>query len=227
MSMGQSGRRFARIGAAVLAVALGPTGALAHPHVFVDTGLNLHFDEEGRLAAIRVIWVYDEFTTLWLLDEAGLDPDFSGSLTDEERDTLARLDTNWDADFKGDLFLWQGGEGVALSRPMEPWADLRDGRAVTSHLRALPERMRPGPGAALEIAAYDPTFFTAYHLIRPVEMQGAPGCAVRVDEADLDAAYAQLEERLDAIPPDLWEAEFPEVGHLFADRVVVTCDVSG
>lgn len=222
----QAGQGGVRALALAAALAL-PGAALAHPHAFVDTALQLHFDREGKLAAIRVIWVYDEFTTLWMLDEAGLDPDFTGTLTEEEKAALARLDTNWDADFEGDLFLWMGGEAVELSRPLEPWADLRDGRAVTSHLRALPQRLRPGPGAVLEIGAFDPTFFTAYDLLQPVRMEGGAGCALRVREADLDAAYAELEERLDAIDPDLWEADFPAVGHLFADRVEVTCDASG
>ena len=35
--------------------------ALAHPHVFVDTGLEVIFDEQGRATGIRISWTYDEY----------------------------------------------------------------------------------------------------------------------------------------------------------------------
>lgn len=218
-------RHSVRIAAAGVAAALLAAGPLAaHPHVFVDTSLRVHFDDEGRLAAVRVIWIYDEFTTLWLLDEGGLDPDFTGTLDAEEKAALARLDTSWVPGYEGDLYLWHRGAAVALSGPLEPWADLREGRAVTSHLRALPERIALAPGESVELRAYDPSFFTAYHLVLPVEVTGPAGCGAEVEAADLDAAYAELGDRLAEIPPHLVEADFPAVGHLFADRVVIRCN---
>ncbi|MEY8837883.1 DUF1007 family protein, partial [Cribrihabitans sp. XS_ASV171] len=35
-----------------------PVPLAAHPHVFIDTGLELIFDDKGHLTHVRVEWAY-------------------------------------------------------------------------------------------------------------------------------------------------------------------------
>ncbi len=58
----------------VLLCSLGLAGpALAHPHVFIDTAIEAIMSPDGRVDAIRISWTYDEFYTLMILEERGLD----------------------------------------------------------------------------------------------------------------------------------------------------------
>ena len=40
----------------------------AHPHVFVDARTGFVFGRDRQLEAIKIAWLYDEFTTLVLFE---------------------------------------------------------------------------------------------------------------------------------------------------------------
>ena len=140
-----------------------PVSLAAHPHVFVDTGLELIFDDEGRLTHVRVEWAYDEFYSLMLLEEMRLDNDMDGVLTEAEEGHLAGFDAEWVEGYNGDLVMRLGGEQLELSGPMEPTATTEQGRIVSTHTMVPCGSNAPGdcpvtrPGvpyrAALEVAA--------------------------------------------------------------------------
>ncbi|MEO1329249.1 MAG: DUF1007 family protein, partial [Pseudomonadota bacterium] len=61
----------------VLSLALASLGAgraAAHPHMFFDAQAGFVFDEQGRLAALRVAFVVDELNTLYTLQALEIDP---------------------------------------------------------------------------------------------------------------------------------------------------------
>ncbi|MGR3461685.1 MAG: DUF1007 family protein [Roseovarius sp.] len=64
------------------------TTAGGHPHVFADVALRFESDARGRLTGVEVTWRYDDFFSLLILSDMGLDPDGDGQLSDAE---LARL----------------------------------------------------------------------------------------------------------------------------------------
>ena len=70
--------KYPLVTAALLACAT-PLGA--HPHIFVDTGFEVILDAEGRLTHLRITWAYDEFYSLLVTEDRGLDPDYDGVLT--------------------------------------------------------------------------------------------------------------------------------------------------
>ena len=53
-----------------------PVGA--HPHVFADVGLALTLDARDRVVSVDVTWRYDDFFSLLILEDMGLDPDGDG-----------------------------------------------------------------------------------------------------------------------------------------------------
>lgn len=198
----------------------------AHPHIFIDAGVTLVFDDRGQLGAVRIVWAYDELYSLLTVEELGLDPDFDGVLTEEERAQLSGFDMQWIEGFEGDAYLDMGGAAIALSGPLEWDAAYENGRIVTTHTRALTERVVPGEVPAI-LQVYDPTYYTAYEITLPTRMENAPeGCTAQVFVPDFEAAGDQLRAALQEFTGSedaFLDEDFPPVGEFFAEEVRVTC----
>ncbi|MCR9127453.1 MAG: DUF1007 family protein [Rhodobacteraceae bacterium] len=191
----------------------------AHPHIFVDTALRVVLDDQSRIAGVEVVWRYDELYSMLTFEDRGLDSDYDGRLSPAETAILSGFDMNWVPGFEGDLYVMaDGGAALRLGPPEPRGLTVRDGQIVTTHFRPLAQ---PVPAAGVVLRAYDPTFYTAYDLTE-VTVSGT-GCAALVERADVDAAYARLQDLLAALPDDGSAAEYPEVGAAFADSVVLSC----
>ncbi len=202
----------------LLGLFLSPGVAVAHPHVFVDTGLKVILSADGLVQGVEVSWAYDALYSMLTFEDMGLDADYDGQLTDAEVGTLAGFDLNWIPGFEGDLYLEAAGVPVALGDPEGRGLQIEDARIVSTHYRPL---VTPVDARDVVLRAYDPTFYTAYDLTRGVAVEG--GCAVEVTPADLDKAYTLVEELLYAMPTSEVEDNFPAVGEAFADTVEIQC----
>jgi len=181
------------------------------------------FDAEGRLAAVRVFWAYDEFYSMLLIEDAGLDPDHDGEIEQSALDAFAGTDVDWEAGFPGDLYLTHDGAAVALAGPVDHGARYQDGRIITFHTRPLESTLRVD-ATPLTAKVYDQTFFVAYDVTLPVTLEGADDCTIIRDPADLEEASRILDARIDAMPDDGGlENDFPEVGEYYADAFRLTC----
>jgi polyphosphate kinase len=210
------------LGMALLAGAA--PAALAHPHVFIDTTLEVIFDAEGRAEALRIGWAYDDLYSLTYLVENGFDPEVDGVLTAEETARLHGFDMNWEEGFPGDTYALQAGQPLALGRPEAFSAALREGRLVSTHLRrfAAPVAMT----APLVVQVYDPSFYTAYTIAAMPVLTGTGGgaCTVQVFEPDRAAADARLQAALEELAGSAdVELDFPAIGDAYAEEAVVTC----
>ena len=78
-----------------ICAALLPSLAGAHPHIFVDTGVELIADDAGRLAQVKVTWAYDDYYSLLIAQDLGIDQDFDGQASDADRETLIGFDMKW------------------------------------------------------------------------------------------------------------------------------------
>ena len=191
-----------------------PAGA--HPHVFADVGLALTLDARDRVVSVDVTWRYDDFFSLLILEDMGLDPDGDGVLTGAELDQLARFDLdNWYEGFEGDLYLYSGGQKLDLGAP-----DFVDVRMVGGQIESVHRRsVDPAPADGLVIRPYDPTYYIAFTANLPVTLPDR--CSARVTKPDLDAADRALQAELAKVPEDQFEVI--EMGETFADRIDVTC----
>lgn len=210
-----------------IALAVAPSGTAAHPHVFIDTGIEVVFDDDGRLAGVQVVWVYDEFYTMLALDDYGMDPDFTGTVTAEERDKLAAIYANWDDDFNGDLRPLVDGQEVPLGGPTALVADVQEARLVIAHRRLFDPPL-PLDGREVVLRVYDPSYFTAYTIASDPVIRGREDCTAEVWGPDWEAADARLQSALDelyASGADIWEveADFPAVGADFAEELRLQC----
>lgn len=192
----------------------GPAGA--HPHVFMETALEVIRDEAGRAAALRVTWTYDPFFSLVLITERGLDPDADGVLTEAETAALQGFDMAWEPGFPGDTYAFAGERAVGLSGPRDGVARYEGGQIISSHIRDLAEPV----AGLLVVKNYDPTYYTEYTIREIV----AEGCETEVIAPELTEAEREMQAMLAEIPADVdVEMGFPEVGALFAQEVRVTC----
>ncbi|WP_306734511.1 DUF1007 family protein [Marimonas arenosa] len=192
------------------------TAAAAHPHIFVSTGLTLVRDE-GRLVGVEVVWQYDEFYSLLVLEDMGLDADYDGTLTDAELAQLDGFDMNWIEGFAGDLYAMQAGRAVRLGPPERRGTTLSEGKITSRHFRPVEGGTA---GEAWTFKPYDPTFYTAYDM--GLGVSGPDGCEVKIVAPDIGAAQEKLLAELAQIPED-GESDYPQVGEQFAETVVVTC----
>lgn len=198
--------------------------ALAHPHVFIDTTIEVIFDAQGRAEALRIGWTYDDFFSLTYLSENGYDPDYDEVLTPEEQARLSGFDMGWDAGFPGDTYALIGDRPIGLSRPEAPGAVYADGKITSTHLRRLSEPVQGGVGD-LVVQVYDPSFYTAYRIAATPKLTGAPeGCSVQVLAPDREAADAILLAAIEEMAGSAdAEAEFPAIGAAYAEEARVTC----
>lgn len=215
--------RNGRISAAICAYLAAALPAQAHPHIFVDVELEIVFDAEGQPEGLWISWSYDEFFSMLLVSDMGLDQDFTGTIPEDEREALDGFDMNWIEGYHGDTHVTQDGTPLALTGPLQWESDYRDGQLKSRHLRHLIDL--PDPEREWIVAVYDPTYYTSYGIIGTPEARGRDDCVLRVFEPDWEAAGAQLEAALDEVlgaGGDI-EAEFPAVGDLFSEEVRITC----
>jgi polyphosphate kinase len=206
----------------LLAALAAPLSVTAHPHVFVEAQVTVVFDADGGIG-VKLDWFYDDFFSLLVTSDLGIDMDGDLMLTAQEQALLDAQITAWPPDYQGDLEVSQGGEVLALAEKQDHRMTYEEGLFHEAHLRpveALTDRAAP-----LQIRVFDPSFYTAYDLRRPVLIEGRDDCTVEVTVADVDAAYALADSLLDGrsaseVGPDEY---FPEIGDAFADTIVVTC----
>ncbi len=195
----------------------------AHPHIFVDTGLEMIFDAGGQLTHLRVTWRYDALFSLMITEDMGLDPDYDGVLTPAENKQLTGFDMNWDAGYPGDTELLSNGAVVPLSRPTMGTASFSEGQITSTHLRAVLEPVKGTDD--IVIKPYDPTYYTAYDVTLPIIITGTDACRARVKMPVMGEALMALREELstlgaDALPED---EGLPNIGAELSNDVIVTC----
>lgn len=207
---------------AFLAAGAGP--ALAHPHVWIETQIEVILNDRNEATGVRISWTYDDLYSLYIVGDMGLDPDWDGKLTPEEEARLSGFDMDWDPAFPGDTYALQGETPLALSRPQD-WTATYAGEKITStHLRSFDAPVPLSGAVPLIIQVYDPGYYVAYSLPFDPQVTGGAGCSATVFVPDMDAAQEQLLAALSEYTPDVdLEAEFPAVGAGFAEEVRVTC----
>lgn len=198
--------------------------AIAHPHVYIETGLVLELNDAAEVTGVRVTWLYDEFYSLLVMQDMGLDEDADGALTPDELAQVDGWDMKWVEGYAGDLYLTAAdGAAVRLGPPVPVSTEVREGRLQSVHVRPLDV---PVPARGLALKAYDPEFYTAYDLNLGVTITapaGAPACLFNIDQPDRDEAFRAAQAVMAEFPEDA--EEVPLLGHLFADTVIIQCPV--
>ena len=197
----------------------------AHPHIFVDTGIEVIVNEAGRATHLRITWAYDEFYSLLVTEERGLDPDYDGVLTEDEIASLNGFDMQWIEGFNGDTVALSDGEELPLSKPEEVSTRFLEGRIVTRHLRAIEGALPEADG--LVIKPYDATYYTDYQVVS-TRVTGSEDCRTRVKMPDITEDLRALQADLGTLDAqtDPSDVGLPDIGAALASEVRVTCERS-
>lgn len=195
----------------------------AHPHVFVDAGIEVIFDHQGRAEAVRLTWTYDDLFSLLILEDRSMDPDFDGVLTAQETAAIQGFDMGWEPGFAGDTYALLGAVPLILSGPADWTTTYSDGRLTSTHLRrfAEPVVLADQP---LVVQVYDPSFYTAYKIAAETILTGVQGCTAQSFEPDRAAADAQLQASMaEQAGTAGLEDDFPAIGAAYAEETRITC----
>jgi len=213
-----------KIGAIIAAAVTGfAVPAMAHPHMFIDAGVEVIFDDQGRAAALRITWIYDDLTSLGILSDREMDPDFDGVLTPEELAAISGFDMEWDVGFDGDTYALLAATALVLSGPSEWSASYSDAKLRSTHLRrfATPVDIAAQP---LVVQTYDPSYYIAYAIVSETVLTGGTACTAQTFAPDRAAADAILQAAImELAGGGDAEGDFPAIGAAYSDEVRVTC----
>jgi ABC-type uncharacterized transport system substrate-binding protein len=197
--------------------------ALAHPHVFIDAGIEVLINDRNEATGLRISWTYDDLYSLYVIGDMGLDPDWDGKLTPDEVDRLSGFDMAWIPEFRGDTYALMGDAELALSGPTDWGAGYAGGRITSTHLRTFSEPVPLG-SMPLIVQVYDPGYYTAYTIPDAAVLTGGAGCQAETFIPDVEAADKALLAALAEFTPDVdVEMSFPAVGKNYAEEVRITC----
>lgn len=205
----------------LLVVSLLSGPALAHPHVWLTARAELVFGADGKVAAVRHRWTFDEAYSSFAVQ--GLDTNGDGKTSPDELKELATFSTGSLAEFGYFTSLKSNGAKQPLEPPRGEAMTFEGGRLTLQF--ELPLKAAAA-SRVLILEVYDPTFFVEFKAADDpdaVKLQGAPaGCAVTVTRPKPAAAAP-------ADPKALSESFFQSLtatssfGSQFANRAVVAC----
>ncbi len=160
----------------VTLVAIVPTAAAAHPHVWVEARAQVLFDKSGLVSGIRNDWVFDEMYSAFAvqgLEKAGQ------PATPQDLAPLAKTNVESLADYDYFTYAKADGHKLVFGKPVDYVLEERPDKRVVLHF-TLPLTAPTKTGRAMSFQIYDPTYFVDFELAakNPVSLAGAPtGCS--------------------------------------------------
>lgn len=201
-------------------VAIPAKSPQAHPHGWIDLRSVMIFDDEGRIEAIRVHWLFDEYYTVFATE--GMDADGDGNPDSDQIEALARNNiTNLEA-YDYFVFMETGGEQPAYGEVTHYETYMVGIQLAMVFTVPLAEPIDPAT-ADFEYAIYDPTYWIEVLHVpsNPVLLEGGvpEDCGYDLILPNPDFETVSLAQALDRD-----ETAGATLGQHFAERVVLTCD---
>jgi ABC-type uncharacterized transport system substrate-binding protein len=208
----------AAAGLAAACLAAGATVAEAHPHVWVTARSEVVYGQDGRIAAVRHAWTFDEAYSAFAVQ--GLDKNGDGRLSEDELAELAKVNVESLHEF--DFFTNARASGQKLEFNQPTAAALVYDKAQLTLTFTLPLKT-PANRRTFNLEIVDPSWFVSFMLADgddAVRLVNAPaGCARTITRprAPEQAQPQRLDENFFS---SLAGANF---GAQFANRVLVAC----
>ena len=208
-----------RILLALIALALAPSPALAHPHVWVTSRADILYGADGRVTGVRHSWTFDRAYSAFVTQ--GLDTDKDGKLSPAELEPLAKENTDSLVDFEYFTVLKANGTKQAFEAPRDAGMTYVNEEATLTFV--LPLKAPAAANRSLLLEVSDPSYFVAFTMAEgdAVKLAGAPkGCAATITRPKpMDVSQQQ----------NLSESFFQALsassnfGAQFANRALVAC----
>jgi ABC-type uncharacterized transport system substrate-binding protein len=192
--------------------------ALAHPHVWVNVRSEIVYNPDGRIAAVRHAWTFDEAYSAFAVQ--GLDTNRDGKLSADELKELAQVNVESLHEFDFFTFAKASGAKQDFDKPID--YALNYDKAQLTLTFTLPLKA-PANQRTFALEVYDPTWFVSFALADgddAVRISGAPqGCARTITRPKpLDTT--QQQRLSEDFFTSLSGASF---GANFINRVLVAC----
>lgn len=215
--------RLAALASFPAAVLLPALPVQAHPHAWIDMRTAMVFDDRGRVAALRVDWLFDEIYSLYSTEE--LDDDGDGRpdddrLVDFVAGAIERLEEY------GYFSVVQVGERQAGYGPVTEFdGSMQGDRLLMRFTVPLAEAVDPR-AAAVSYAVYDPTFYIEilHEQADPVALEGAApaDCGFELRPPEPDEEIVSFAASLDRT-----QSGGDGLGVHFAEWVSLSCKAEG
>ncbi len=198
-----------------LAVLASP--AEAHPHVWVSAKAELVYERDGKIAAVRQHWTFDEGYSAVAVQ--GLDANGDGTTSPDELADLARLNTSSLVEYGYFTFLKANGAKQVFAAPRGESMSYENGRLI---LRFELPLATAAAGRTVVLDTFDPSFFVDFETAPgddAVTLAGAPaGCTLRISRPKPQGAA-------DAKPESFFQnlAGASGFASSFASRAMAVC----
>ncbi len=209
--------------AIITALAAGalPLPASAHPHIFVESRLEVIGGPDGSVQELRNVWRFDEvFSSSVLLD---FDKNTDLKLDEEELAELGETMRTSLADYHYFTTLTVNGASIGVQKPDVIHVTFKDNQILV-FFSVKPEKPMPLKGR-LTFGIYDPTMYTAIDFPTDQDLvaQGTASaqCKHQVVRPDPDEVLSQNSASLtDAFFND---PTGTDMSKMFATRLELTC----
>ena len=189
----------------------------AHPHAWIDLRSNVLLDEDGKVHALELVWLFDDYYTVLVAEElaAGGEPD------DDYLNEIAERNLTNLRDYDYFTVVTFDGERQAIDDVTRRETEVHDGRLWMRFVVPLREPLDPRQGELI-FSIYDPTYWIEMiHLEgEPIFFsgEGADRCLGKIRQPNPTMEQVSLAAALDQD-----ETAGDGLGELFAETVVVSC----
>ncbi|MEZ5871101.1 MAG: DUF1007 family protein [Nitratireductor sp.] len=180
-----------RAGIAAIVIAALPQAAAAHPHVFVESNLEILRDAQGNVTELRHVWRFDDlFSSDVLLN---YDANGDGKLDAAELDEVGRTVGSSIAEYDYYTEVRSGSETDEFNPPEAVMVDYVDNQVLMFFSLKMKEPVSL-KGKPFKVSVSDPTFYVAMEIASDAAVQvtgeGA-ACKVQIDRPDFDKLNSQ------------------------------------
>lgn len=212
-------------GAAICAatIALTPSPAFAHPHIWAEARLDIAVSDDAVIA-LQHVWRFDDIFSATVMIE--FDENADNQLDADELREVGETVRRSIADFDYFQTVLADGFDVEMSPPDVVLADMQDDRLI---LIFESKMAKPLPlSGKLAFAVYDPTFYTAIDYMNDTDMviEGlSANCTREVVRPDPDEIIALNQQNLTEA---FYETtDMSDLSGIFATRLELTCNAQG
>jgi ABC-type uncharacterized transport system substrate-binding protein len=198
------------------ALALGPSTAQAHPHVWITASSELIYAADGSVTGVRHAWTFDDMFTSYALQ--GIETKTKGAYSREELSSLAQTNVESLKEYGFFTFAKADGKKEKFLEPVDYYLEYKDA-ALTLHF-TLPLKTPVKP-RELAVEVFDPSFFIDFGFAKknPVTLVGAPAaCQMKFERPNDGASGAQKIGEQNFLSGDN-----SNYGAMFANKISVEC----
>lgn len=193
--------------------------AEAHPHAWIDLQTHVVLDDSGRIEALDLSWLFDEWYTAIISEEF----DGAGMASPTILKDLGRQNLENLRDYEYFTEVSADGEPVTLDTVTDYETDMVDDRLRMRFTVPLETPIDPGT-AKVAVRVFDPSYYIEIVYVEEEKDQvrfsgkGAEGCTAKVTQPNPSFEAVSLASALDQN-----QSGGNDLGKLFAETLEIHC----